>query len=88
MWTVLQQLGYKDCYHMLNLFTNPPDVDMWMEATNAQFYGKGKEFGRPEWDRLLGNCQVGNLMQTAPRLHMVLICSVGGLRSTLRSIRR
>jgi hypothetical protein len=36
---------------------NPPDCLMWHDALNAKYDGVG-EFGRKEWDQLLGDCQV------------------------------
>lgn len=36
---------------------NPPDGEMWCQAIDAKFYGKG-HFGREEWDQLLGHCMV------------------------------
>ncbi|MCJ1394123.1 hypothetical protein MMC18_007001 [Xylographa bjoerkii] len=52
----LEQLGYNDVYHMVTAMKNPKDYDMWAEAFNAKFHGKGKMFGRKEWDQLLGDC--------------------------------
>ncbi|KAJ5965798.1 hypothetical protein N7481_012512 [Penicillium waksmanii] len=53
----LEQLGYAKCYHMLCASVeNPPDCLMWHDALNAKYKGKG-EFGRKEWDQLLGDCQ-------------------------------
>jgi len=52
----LEQLGYNDVYHMVTAMKNPKDYDMWAEAFNAKFFGKGQMFGRKEWDQLLGDC--------------------------------
>ncbi|KAJ7828337.1 hypothetical protein B0H14DRAFT_3144249 [Mycena olivaceomarginata] len=30
---------------------------MWAEAINAKFFGRGKPYGKEEWDQLLGHCQ-------------------------------
>lgn len=30
---------------------------MWLDAMRAKFDGKGKRFGRKEFDQLLGHCQ-------------------------------
>ena len=30
---------------------------MWLEAIEAKFDGKGKPYGRAEFDKLLGHCQ-------------------------------
>lgn len=35
---------------------NPPDCLMWHDALNAKYKGEG-DFGRKEWDQLLGDCQ-------------------------------
>lgn len=52
-------LGFNDVYHMTSMLEeNPRDSEMWVEAYEAKFEGKGKPFGREEWDQLLGHCQV------------------------------
>lgn len=59
MRAALIQLGYFDCYHMFSTMEeNPKDADMWIEAFRSKFEGKGKAFGREEWDQLLGHCMV------------------------------
>lgn len=30
---------------------------MWLKALQAKFHGRGKRFGREEFDQLLGHCQ-------------------------------
>ncbi|KAL9125084.1 MAG: hypothetical protein Q9217_005656 [Psora testacea] len=57
MRTALKQLGYTDCYHMLNVIENPPDADMWLEAINVKYHGEGKKLEKEDWDKLLGDCQ-------------------------------
>ncbi|KAJ7854674.1 P-loop containing nucleoside triphosphate hydrolase protein [Mycena olivaceomarginata] len=57
MRVALETLGYCDTHHMQAVLYNPPEVDMWREAIDAKFFGKGKPYGRPEWDQLLGHCQ-------------------------------
>ncbi|KAL4795334.1 P-loop containing nucleoside triphosphate hydrolase protein [Aspergillus venezuelensis] len=53
----LERLGYLKCYHMMSAsMENPPDCLMWHDALNAKYDGVG-EFGRKEWDQLLGDCQ-------------------------------
>ncbi|KAI9889083.1 MAG: hypothetical protein M1814_005807 [Vezdaea aestivalis] len=48
----------KDTYHGYSpAFENPRDCEMWLEAMAAKFDGKGKPFGRKEFDKLLGHCQ-------------------------------
>jgi hypothetical protein len=37
---------------------NPQDCKMWAEAVREKFEGQEKRFGRTEFDRLLGHCQV------------------------------
>ncbi|MCJ1476726.1 hypothetical protein MMC13_005394 [Lambiella insularis] len=51
----LKQLGYNDVYHMKAVFERN-DADFWVAAMQAKFEGKGAEYGRQEWDRLLGDC--------------------------------
>ncbi|KAJ7457774.1 hypothetical protein FB451DRAFT_1047186 [Mycena latifolia] len=55
--TMRTTLGYKDTHHMQNVLANPVEADVWTEAIDAKFEGKGISFGRAEWDQLLGNCQ-------------------------------
>jgi len=53
----LQRLGYVNTYHMMCASVeNPPDCLMWHDALSAKYDGVG-EFGRKEWDQLLGDCQ-------------------------------
>ncbi|KAJ9199299.1 hypothetical protein DTO166G4_9112 [Paecilomyces variotii] len=53
----LQRLGYVNTYHMMCASVeNPPDCLMWHDALAAKYDGVG-EFGRKEWDQLLGDCQ-------------------------------
>lgn len=57
----LERLGYLKCYHMMSAsMENPPDCLMWHDALLAKYDGVG-EFGRKEWDQLLGDCQVGDI---------------------------
>jgi hypothetical protein len=58
MSEALEVLGYKDAHHMLRGLSNPLEVEMWREAIEAKFHGKGKPYGREEWDQLLGRYQV------------------------------
>jgi hypothetical protein len=54
----LRLLGINECYHGWQpLFENPRDNEMWMEALEAKYDGKGKPYGRAEFDKLLGHCQ-------------------------------
>jgi hypothetical protein len=51
-------LGINEFYHGWHpIFGNPRDNEMWMEALEAKFDGKGKLYGREEFDKLLGHCQ-------------------------------
>ena len=59
MRTALEELGYKNVYHMTEVIKNPPDAVMWKEAFEAKYFGKGKKFEKAEWDALLGHCEVG-----------------------------
>lgn len=54
----LQLMGIYEVYHgYSNLFDNPRDNEMWLEALEAKYDGKGKPYGRAEFDKLLGHCQ-------------------------------
>lgn len=54
----LQFLGINPVYHGYQaVFDNPRDCEMWNEALDAKFNGKGKPYGREEFDKLLGHCQ-------------------------------
>ncbi|KAJ7701858.1 P-loop containing nucleoside triphosphate hydrolase protein, partial [Mycena rosella] len=57
MLTALGMLGYHDVHHMEALFANPLEAELWTEAINARFLGRGTPYGRAEWDQLLGHCQ-------------------------------
>jgi len=49
-------LGYSGVYHHAECITgNPRDCEMWEEAFQAKFEGKGS-FGKEKWDQLLGHC--------------------------------
>jgi hypothetical protein len=55
----LMLLGFDDVYHMTSMLEeNPRDSDMWVEAYEAKFEGKGKPYGKEDWDQLLGHCEV------------------------------
>lgn len=58
----LEQLGYHKTYHGYSAaLENPKDCEMWLDAMRAKFEGRGKMFGREEFDRLLGHCQVSSV---------------------------
>lgn len=55
IFTALQQLGYTP-YHMAVAMGSPKtNLGLWCEALNAKFHGKGKPWGREEFDRILGD---------------------------------
>ena len=59
MRAALIELGFVDCYHMFSIIEeNPKDADLWVEAFEAKFQGKGKLWGREEFDQVLGHCMV------------------------------
>lgn len=59
-------LGYNDTYHGFSAsLENPMDCDMWFEALEAKYNKKGKAYGREEFDKLLGHCQVPKLLRDA-----------------------
>lgn len=56
MQSALQILGYNDTAHGFDMISRPGIGGPWMEAVDAKFLGKGKPYGRAEFDALLGNC--------------------------------
>lgn len=51
-------LSIYEFYHGFQaILNNPRDNEMWLEALEAKFDGKGKPYGLEEWDKLLGHCQ-------------------------------
>ena len=43
----LEQLGFAPCHHMVEVFMNPAQVQLWIDAGN----------GRPDWDAIFGPYQ-------------------------------
>ncbi|KEY73651.1 hypothetical protein S7711_07699 [Stachybotrys chartarum IBT 7711] len=53
MSAAMEKLGIP-CWHSFRLLsTNFPDNEMWQEAIDRKFFGKGDPFGRAEFDQLL-----------------------------------
>jgi hypothetical protein len=50
-------LGYKGIYHMREVFKNQHGP-YWISALEAKYEGKGKPFGREEFDKFLGEYMV------------------------------
>jgi hypothetical protein len=43
----LFELGYSDIYHMTSVLRqNPHDGEMWIEAFESKYHGKGRPFGK------------------------------------------
>ncbi|KAJ7767687.1 P-loop containing nucleoside triphosphate hydrolase protein [Mycena metata] len=57
MRDALEIMGYNAVHHMQSIFANPLQNEMWTEAINAKFFGRGRPYGKEEWDQLLGHCQ-------------------------------
>lgn len=83
MQAALTILGYP-CYHSLLWFsTNIGDTEMWNEALDAKYFGKGTPFTRAEWDQLLHDfgaaCEVPTcafaeeLIEAYPEAKVVLV---------------
>ncbi|KAM0238983.1 hypothetical protein ACHAP5_008421 [Fusarium lateritium] len=54
VFTALEQLDYTP-YHMSVAIGSPKtNLSLWREALDAKFYGKGKPWGREEFDKILG----------------------------------
>ena len=43
----LEQLGFAPCHHMVEVFMNPAQVPLWIDAGN----------GNPDWDAIFGPYQ-------------------------------
>jgi hypothetical protein len=55
MLMALLQLGIADVYHMVELWEeNPKDDDLWIEAYQTKFEGKGKKMGPQRMGRFTG----------------------------------
>lgn len=55
----LRELGYHP-YHMVEAVNSASmDFPLWEEALRAKFYGEGKPWGREEFDKMLGQFDVG-----------------------------
>lgn len=55
IFTALQRLGYTP-YHMTVAIGSPKtSLGLWCEALDAKFNGKGKPWGREEFDKILGD---------------------------------
>lgn len=57
---MLLSLGYKGVYHMREVFINEDHPQRWVSALEAKFEGKGKPYGRAEFDEILGNYMVAH----------------------------
>lgn len=55
MQRALSILGYQNPYHFSSLLGNVKDCDMWNDAFDSIYSGKGL-FGKTQWDQLLGHC--------------------------------
>jgi hypothetical protein len=56
MREALHILGVRHTYHGFDTFDSPGDFLYWEKAADAKFYGKGKPYGREEFDEFLGHC--------------------------------
>jgi len=66
----LYGLGYNDVYHYSSVIReNPRDSEMWLDAYKAKFEGVGKPYGREEFDKLLGHCQVSSINRVHSHHH-------------------
>ena len=54
MQRALTILGFP-CYHYMSVIGNTKDAEVWIEALDAKFLGKGSPFTLENWDQLLGN---------------------------------
>lgn len=55
LFAAMEELGYTP-YHMSKAIQSPKsNLDVWREAIDAKFNGKGEKWGREEFDKILGN---------------------------------
>ncbi len=58
LFTALHMLGYNP-YHMAEVIKNADvDIPCWIEGIEAKFHGKGKPWGKEEFDKLTGRHDV------------------------------
>ena len=43
---------------MRSAYASERDVELWIQALEAKYEGKGSHFGREQWDSILGHCKV------------------------------
>lgn len=55
MHKAMTVLGYPNPYHFSSILDNVLDCDLWLQALNAKFHGKGPVPRKPFWDALLGH---------------------------------
>ncbi|KAL1970514.1 hypothetical protein VTN77DRAFT_4158 [Rasamsonia byssochlamydoides] len=51
----LAMLGYNGVYHMREVFTKEGHDQHWLSAMEAKYEGKGKPYGRAEFDAFIGD---------------------------------
>lgn len=54
VFTALKQLGYTPYHISVAIGSSKTNLNLWREALDAKFYGKGKPWGREEFDKILG----------------------------------
>lgn len=42
---------------MRSAYASERDVELWIQALEAKYEGKGSHFGREQWDSILGHCK-------------------------------
>lgn len=61
LYQALKTLGYTP-YHMYEVITNgATHMDLFDEAIRCKYLGKGKPYGKAEFDKWLGNYDVRHL---------------------------
>ncbi|KAK4897383.1 hypothetical protein LTR27_004903 [Elasticomyces elasticus] len=55
MQAAMSILGYPDPYHFSSIYDNVKDVDMWLEAVDAKFNGRGTLPDKAFFDGVLGH---------------------------------
>jgi Sulfotransferase domain len=65
LYTALKMLGYNP-YHMAEASKNASvDFPCWIEGMEAKFLGKGKQWGKQEFDKLTGQHDVSETLRAS-----------------------
>ena len=58
MTIALQELGYGEVYHKRSAYASGRNVELWIQALEAKYKGRGTPFARDQWDSIFGDRKV------------------------------